>query len=148
MLLRSINPLDLGNWERCSTNIDVTALQRDQANLRMLFGKFPMQTKQVVLFTREAALDANDLHRVIHLWGFHVSDSAGNVQDELEYFRRTRQCFWRSMDFACEHAMQEMTIEVFLSHLVDLPKHGLALRFTGLKHDDGDAAAVGPVDLL
>ena len=107
-----------------------------------------MQAKQVVLFARQAALDADDLHRIIHVWGFHVSDGAGNVQDKLEHFFGTRKRSGRSMDFAREHAMQEIIDEVFFAHLVNLHKHSLALRVAGLKHNDGDAAAVGPMGLL
>src|SRR5207248_1108011 len=83
--------------------------------------------KQVVLLARQAALDADDLHRIIHVWGFHVSDGAGNVQDKLEHFFGTRKRSGRSMDFAREHAMQEIIDEVFFAHLVNLHKHSLAL---------------------
>src|SRR2546430_8729333 len=91
-----------------------------------------MQTKQVLLFTRKAALDTDHLHRFVYVRVFHVADGAGNVEDELQYFRGTRQCFWRSMDFAGEHAMQEIIDEVFFAHLVNLREHRLALRVSGL----------------
>ena len=44
--------------------------------------------------------------------------------------------------------MQEIIDEVFFAHLVNLREHRLALRVSGLEHDNGDAAAVGPVRLL
>src|SRR5438105_14515925 len=102
----------------------------------MLLGKLPAQAKQIILFTREAALDANHLHRVIHVRGFHVPDGTGNIEDELEYFCGTRQRFWRRMDFARENAMKEITVEVFFDHLINVNKTGLALRVAGLKHDE------------
>src|SRR5207237_9893881 len=59
--------------------------EHDRAMLWMLLGKLPMQTKQVLLFTRKAALDTDHLHRFVYVRVFHVADGAGNVEYELQY---------------------------------------------------------------
>src|SRR6516165_8732864 len=57
------------------------------------------------------------------------------------------QYFLHSM-FTGEHAVQEVLIEVFLIHLVNLREHGLSFDLARLQHDYCDAAAIGPVVLF
>jgi len=85
-----------------------------------------MQPDGIILLARKAAVDADDLHGIINLGWFQISDGARNIEDEFEYLRRAAQGLRSGMEFAGEHTVQKVLIEVLFIHLVNLREHGLS----------------------
>src|SRR5256886_13434893 len=93
-------------------------LEKIIPNLLLMMFVFFSSRRRHTRFDCDWSSDVCSSDLFVYVRVFHVADGAGNVEDELQYFRGTRQCFWRSMDFAGEHAMQEIIDEVFFAHQI------------------------------